>query len=272
MPELDSIYQQQAEGAEFAAPEAGAFLFQPLDKTSFISVALQIQAQLEGQIRSGRLVVGDPMPSDERLSQIYGVSRPAARQALELLRNRGYAVRMKGRGTFVSRPRVEKNLALASGFTAEMEALGIAVSSRVISAGRRAAGPDVARQLAIFRGTPVFCLRRVRVADDMPVAIEESCIELARFVGIEKIDFSSNSFFRTLREQFQVRFTRVDESVEVHPASRAEGRLLEVAPRSCLLAIRRTLWGADGRPVESSVSLYRGDRYRAVLSTRIKPE
>jgi GntR family transcriptional regulator len=194
------------------------------------------------------------------------VSRPAARQALELLRNQGYVVRKKGRGTFVTRPKVEKNIAQVAGFSTEMERLGIVAGARVLSAGRRAAGGDVAMRLAIFRGTPVFTLRRLRLADGIPIAIEESSLELARFAGIEKIDFAINSLYRILREQYAVRFTRVDEELEAQAASRADARLLEVAPRTSLLRIRRTVWGGDGRPVETALSSYRGDRYRAVLS------
>jgi GntR family transcriptional regulator len=241
-------------------------VYQPLDKTSFIPLPAQILAQLEGMIRAGKLAEGDPVPGEEDLSQGYGVSRPAARQALDLLRNRGYVVRWKGRGTFVSRPKVEKNIAEVVGFTAELEALGIAAGARVVSAGRRAAGADAAIRLTIFRGTPVFCLRRVRLADGLPVAIEESSIELARFPGIEKIDFAEDSLYRVLREQYGVRFTRVDEVLEAHAASRAEARLLEVSPRTSLLYVERTVWGSDGRPVETSQSSFRGDRYRAVLS------
>jgi len=244
----------------------GPLIYQPLDKTSFIPVPAQILAQMEGMIRSGKLAEGDPVPSEEELSRGYGVSRPAARHALELLRNRGYVVRLKGRGTFVSRPKVEKNIAGVKGFTEELEELGMAAGARVLSAGRKVAGADAAFRLTIFRGTPVFCLRRVRLAGGLPVAIEESSIELARFPGIEKIDFAANSLYRVLHEQYGVRFTRVDEVLEAHAASRAEARLLEVSPRTSLLYIERTVWGSDGRPVETVQSSFRGDRYRAVLS------
>jgi GntR family transcriptional regulator len=245
----------------------GSLPFQPLDKTSFISLSAQMMAQLEGMIRSGRLQVGELMPSEELLAEVYGVSHPAVRHTMELMRNRGYVVRLKGRGTFVCRPRVTRKLGQVVSFTEEIEALGMEPSARVVSSGRRTAGSDAAQQLAIFRGTPVYHLDRVRLADGVPVAIESSCVELARFDGIEKLDFTQLSLYRVLREQYSVRFTRVDELVEAHAASRAEGRLLEVPPRTCLLRIRRTVWGADSRPVEASESLYLGDRYRVELNT-----
>ena len=157
--------------------EAALLHYVPLDKTSFIPLPAQILAQLQGMIRAGKLAEGDAVPGEEELSHAYGVSRPAARQALELLRNQGYVVRKKGRGTFVTRPKVEKNIAQVAGFSTEMERLGIVAGARVLSAGRRAAGGDVAMRLAIFRGTPVFTLRRLRLADGIPIAIADLHIE-----------------------------------------------------------------------------------------------
>ncbi len=264
MPEID-LRGESLSAQERA--ERGSLPFQPLDKTSFIPLPAQMLAQLEGMIRSGKLAVGQPMPSEELLSRVYGVSRPTVRHTMELLRNHGYVVRLKGRGTFVCRPKVVKKLTQVSSFTEEIEGLGMAAGARVVSAGRRVAGADAARQLTIFRGTPVFNLQRVRTADGVPFAIDDSCVELARFAGIEKIDFTDSSLYNVLRQQYSVRLTRVDEAVEAHAASRAEARLLEVAPRTCLLRVQRTVWGADGRPVVTGESLYRGDCYRAVSIT-----
>ena len=252
---------------EYSLSGPGFLPIQPLDKTSFIPLAAQVMAQLEGMIRAGRLPVGEPLPPDELLASAYGVSQPTVRQALEMLRNRGYAVRRKGRGTFASRPGVIRKLGQVVSFTDEIQALGMVPGARVVQAGKRPAGSEVARQLAIFRGTPIFELTRVRTADGVPVAIETSSVELARFVGVESISFAERSLYSVLREQYRVRFTRVDESVAAHAASRAEARWLEVPPRTSLLRIRRTVWAADGRPVEASESLFRGDRYQVVLDS-----
>jgi GntR family transcriptional regulator len=266
MPMIDPTDDAEEEADIRKSAASESLSFQPLDKTSFIPLPAQILAQLQGMIHSGRLAEGDLLPGEEQLSQAYGVSRPAARHALEMLRNLGFVVRKKGRGTFVTRPKVEKDIGHVEGFTAEMQRLGICAGARVLSACHRPAGADVAKRLAIFRGTPIFYLRRLRLAGSLPIAIEESCMELARFPGIDKLDFTDNSLYGVLREQYGVRFSRADEVLEAQAAGRAEARLLAVTPRSSLLLIRRTVWGVDGRPVEAADSYYRGDRYRAVLS------
>lgn len=242
-----------------------SFEFQPLDKNSFTPMYAQIHTQLLNLIRSGRLRAGDPLPSEEELSRIYGVSRMTSRQALQALKSQGFASRHRGQGSFVRQQPVNKDIAHLSGFTAEMRALGIRASSKVLEEETQGASAVVASQLGIQVGDPVFRLLRLRLADNLPVAIEEIMLPLGRFPGIEKQDFSRISLYQTLRERYGIRVSRADEILEARAATRREAELLEVHARASLLVISRTLWSSDGLPVESAHSVYRGDRYRAVL-------
>lgn len=261
---MTTIETMDGVGAEKnSAPRA--LPFQPLDKTSFIALADQMQAQLMGMIRSGRLEVGDRLPGEEELARIYGVSRVAGRKALEQIESLGYAVRQKARGTFVARPRMERVLGRPTGLTEEIERIGLAISSRVLAAHKTTAAPDVARQLEVFRGTPVFHLRRLRLVAGEPLVIEESFLELARFAEIAKIDFTDRSLSRTLAENYDVHAARIDESVMAECAGRREARLLGIAPRSSLLAVARTVRDAEGKAFIAVRALYRGDRVRVVF-------
>lgn len=239
--------------------------FAPLDKASFTPIYFQIQTQLLHKIQSGQLRAGDPLPSEEELGRIFNVSRMTARHALQALKSQGFASRHKGQGTFVSRPRVEKDIAHLSGFTAEMNALGMKPTSRLLEAETIPAAADLASRLSIPLGSPTFHLRRLRLADEVPVAIEDVWLSQQLFPGIEKLNFIRLSLYQTLREQYGIRVSRADEVLEARSASRREADLLQITPRSSLLVMSRTLWSVDGKPVESAHSLYRGDRYRAVL-------
>src|SRR5437016_6285439 len=169
--------------------------FAPLDKKSFTPMYYQIQSQLLQMIQSGRLRPGDALPSEDELSRACAVSRMTARHALQALENQGFASRHKGQGSFVSQPRVEKDIMHLAGFTAEMRALGLQPSSRILSAETVPASAEIASRLHIKISAPVFSLRRLRCADNLPVAIEETWLAREQFPGIDKIDFSSASLY-----------------------------------------------------------------------------
>lgn len=240
--------------------------FDALDKSSFTPMYFQIQAQLLKMIQSGQLRPGDALPSEDELSRTCGVSRMTARHALQSLKNQGFATRHKGQGTFVSQPRLEKDITHLSGFTAEMRALGLRPGSRILSAETVPAPVEVASRLHVEVGAPMFNLRRLRLADGLPVAVEEVWLSRVQFPGVDKIDFASSSLYQTLRERYGIRVSRADEVLEARAVSRHEAELLEVPRRSSVLVISRTLWNVDGKPVETAHSVYRGDRYRAVLA------
>jgi GntR family transcriptional regulator len=233
------------------AISGGKWDAQPLDKSSFTPMYFQIQTQLLKMIQSGRLRAG--------------VSRMTSRQALQALKSQGFASRHKGQRSFVSQPRVEKDITHLCGFTAEMQALGIKATSRVLKAETVPATAEVAGQLGIAVHAPIFLLMRLRLADKLPVAIEEIRLPHDRFPGIEKLDFSRLSLYQTLREHFGIRVSRADEILEARSATSREAKLLEIHARASLLVMSRTLWNTDGMPVETAHSVYRGDRYRAVL-------
>jgi len=263
-----AVRQREQSAASATKPNSATrkWEFAPLDKTSFTPMYFQIQTQLLNLIKGGQLRAGDALPGEEELSRACGVSRMTARHALQSLKSQGFASRHKGQGTFVSQPKVEKDIAHLSGFTAEMRTLGLQPSSRILNAETVPASPEVASRLRIQVASPVFQLRRLRLADSLPVAVEAAWLSQEQFPGINKLDFGSLSLYQTLRERYGIRVSRADEILEARSASRQEAELLEVPRRSSVLVISRTLWSVDGTPVETAHSVYRGDRYRAVLA------
>ena len=239
--------------------------FAPLDRASFTPMYAQIQSQLLSLIQAGTLRAGDLLPSEEQLSRIFGVSRMTARQALQTLKNQGFAARNKGQGTYVSQPRVEQDISHLCGFTAEMRALGIKASSRVLHSGLMASPENISAVFGLPAGSRVFHLQRVRLADGIPLAIEEIHLPAQRFPGIERLSFAHRSLYETMRERYQIRLSRVDEILEARAATKREAELLNIPIRSALLVISRTLWSVDGTAVETAHSVYRGDRYRAAV-------
>lgn len=67
----------------------------------------EVEQRLAEEIRSGRLKAGDAMPSERDLMQRYGVGRPAIREALLSLRQKGLVRIGAGERTRVARPTLE---------------------------------------------------------------------------------------------------------------------------------------------------------------------
>ena len=73
-----------------------------IDRDWVEPVYSQLAGILRGQIRSGELAPGRPVPSLRTLVETYGVNRGTAAKAIKLLSDEGLVVVVKGRGWFVT--------------------------------------------------------------------------------------------------------------------------------------------------------------------------
>jgi GntR family transcriptional regulator len=213
------------------------------------------------KIHSGELCEGDSLTSELELARTYRVSRTTARQALHGLKASGYAVGRKGRGTFVTRPKMGKSIMHLRGFTEDMKQRGLEPSSRVLEQTVIAATGDLSVKLRVAHGNALMRLRRLRLADGIPMALEESAIPLHLFPGLDRINLADQSLYQILREKYGVRMGWADEIIEALPATREESELLNIQKRASVLSISRIIMTTEETPIEVACSRYRGDRF-----------
>jgi GntR family transcriptional regulator len=108
---------------------------------------VQIEEELAERIRTGMLRPGDRIPPERELAEQMQVSRMTVRQALGRLADRGLLVRERGRGTFVSEPKLIQSLSRLNGFYDQMISQGILPSSRLLSGQEVLASAAVAQVL-----------------------------------------------------------------------------------------------------------------------------
>ena len=71
-------------------------------------VAAQVRDIIVSRIESHEYLPGEMIPSERVLAEMYGVSRPTIRTAIDELVNEHYLVRRQGKGTFVKKPEYNK--------------------------------------------------------------------------------------------------------------------------------------------------------------------
>lgn len=233
-----------------------------LDRHSVVPLYFQIQQHLLQDIRSGKLQAGKPLPSEEAISKRLRVSRMTARQALKSLCSLGVAYSQRGKGTFVSEIKLEKNFRQVQSFTEEMEAHGSRPHSKLISSEIVPASEEAAEALHLSPGEKVICIRRVRVADALPMGVETSCLQLSLCPDLrEKFD-PRLSLYRTLAQVYGIHIVQADEVVEAGLADSEEARLLRIPKKSPVFLFTRTSYIKGGKAVEYVKSTFRGDRYK----------
>jgi len=233
-----------------------------LDRGSTLPLYHQVKQILLAQVRAEDLAPGARVPGDNELCRSLGVSRSVVRQALAELETEGVVVRVKGRGTYVARPRTTEHLvARLTGLHEEMSARGVSVTSTVRRQEVVPADDVVAAALELEVGAPVLVLERLRHVAGEPWVLTTTHLPTDVAPELEHVDFTEQSLYGVLESRYGVRLTHGRRSVEAVPASEETARLLALRPGDPLLRLRSTTWAGE-RPVESFVALHRGDRTR----------
>lgn len=209
------------------------------------------------------LEVGDSIPSERQLGVDLGVSRLTVRAALEELVREGYLVRRRGAGTFVAEPKVAKGIDIAS-FSDDMRARGLTPGSRTLDLREIPAGARLGRILHVSPAEPILSIKRLRLADAEPMAIELLHVRASLVPGLTARDLEVNSFYDLLASRYDVTIVTGTQTVEPTVTNDEESAALGVPLHSPALLFERVTRSAAGDIVEYTSSTYRGDRYRLV--------
>ena len=175
----------------------------------------------------------------------------------------GVLVRVRGKGTFVAERRVQSQLHLAS-FTQDMKARGHAPTTAVLRFEEALPPPHVRDALQLTPQDSAFSLRRLRLADGVPMALEASWYVARLLPGLRRED-AAGSLYELFASRHGLVIDKAEQTLTAVAATAGHAHLLGVATGAPLLTFERVA-SADGTPVEHTTSWYRADRYSISMS------
>ena len=158
------------------------------------------------------LEVGDAIPSERLLSLELGVSRLTLRAALDELVREGHLTRRRGAGTFVAEPKVAKGMTITS-FSDDMRQRGLTPGSRTLEFRTVPAGARLGRILHVSPSEPVLSVKRLRLADGEPMAVELLHVPEVLFAGLTAQDLEKSSFYDLLAHRYGIEIVEFTSSI-----------------------------------------------------------
>jgi GntR family transcriptional regulator len=231
-----------------------------IDRRSPIPVYIQISDAIRTRITSGKLPPDSVLPPSDQICEELGITRMTLRQAYAVLAREGLLESHRGRGTFVRQSRIDRTLGQMVGFSEEMRASGKTPSSKVLRF-RKTEPSEAARE---FLGdAEVYCLERLRLADSVPMAIEEVEIPVGLCPDLEEYDLTTRSLYEILDDIYQLGFGYCNQVVSASIPTAWQRKLLEIGPAVALLNVTRRSFARQDKPASFGITRYRGDLYTA---------
>jgi len=236
-----------------------------IDKDAPTRIYLQIAESIGSVLASGALPPGNILPPERKLCEQFDISRMIWRQAMSLLDREGLIDSRRGIGTVVRHDRLRKQQQELRSFSEEIRERGGRPESRLISLGLATPAAAVREFFGLGEDQKVYEIQRVRLNHGGPLAAELARIPERLCPGLERFDLTKISLYRVLEESYGLSLESCLEEISAEiPNSQCRKLLSAPAPTAVLVVNRRT-YTRDGHPVEFTRSVFRGDRYSALV-------
>jgi GntR family transcriptional regulator len=231
-----------------------------IQRSSIIPLYYQLLEILIDQIETGLIKPGEPIPSENELSRLYGVSKNTVLQAIKTLQQKRLVYRVRGKGTYVMDPKISQNITTLLSFSSEIVGMNGALKNKAMEAKQMPALPAIARHLGIQASEPIYHIQILREVKGSAMALQTSFLPCDLCPGLIDVPFDDGSLFKTLQQRYGIRIASVKETFQAVKADNYEAKLLEVSPGDPLILLERFSYETSGRIIELVRTLLRGDR------------
>jgi GntR family transcriptional regulator len=236
-------------------------------RASWLPQYREIELALRARVALMR--AGERLPSDTELCREFGVSRMTARNAMQRLAEDGLVQRIPGLGSFVVEPPSHRYADRLMAFSREMRHLGRVPTSRLLAREIRGGTDAEVAALEARPGDTVVEVRRLRLADGVPIAVETAVLVRRTTDIVMAADLETGSLHEALAAA-GLHLRRGKATITAEAATPKDAALLGVREGTALLVERRVILDGHGRPIECTESRYPGDRY--ALDVRFEVE
>lgn len=221
----------------------------------------RIHASLLADIRGGRLAPGGRLPTETTLMSRFGAGRHSIRRALAELEAQGLVSTRQGSGTYVRPAQVlDYRLSDRTRFSQNLLEQGREPSGLLLEVEEAPAPPEVALALRLPPGEPVHRMRRLGLADGVPVNLSTSCFPARRLPGLGEALRHQAGVSAALAACGLTDYLRLASTITTRLPTEQEAERLDQSPRDPVLVVRKVDADLAGIPIAWSETLWAGAR------------
>jgi GntR family transcriptional regulator len=237
-----------------------------LQANSPVPLYRQLYHHLRQAIEDGEFEVGQKLPSERNLAADHGISRLTARRSFDILKQEGYVRAYQGKGCFVahSASRTYDGTAV-EGFNAATIRRGMTPTSRVLSCSVVPANGEVASHLHIEKSEKTVRIRRLRLSNDIPVALDTAYLPYPLCEPLLGIDLEKQSLYRSLEMKLHIRLAYANQTIRPTLGKDNDLSLLGLRAPAVVLQLQRETYSSQGQVIEFVDAVYRRDEYDLYL-------
>ncbi len=232
-----------------------------LKKSVPIPLYFQLKELILDEIRNGSYKCDDLIPTENELSEMFEISRTTVRQAITELVQEGWLYRIKSKGTFVAKPKINQSFVQALGsFNDQIIKSGRIPSTQLIEMKVISTPEHVAEVLKLQPKDKVIYIHRIRYADDEPIVVVKTFLPHKKCNFVLDHDLAKESLYPILAKQEDTQIYKIRRIIEAVDANTYDMKNLNVKRGNAIQQFISTGYTVFDEPIEYSIARYRGDR------------
>lgn len=231
-----------------------------IDKKSEIPLYQQLAHSIKKAVDEQKLKENDKIPAENEFCKIYDLSRTTVRQALDILEKDGYIYKLKGKGSYVSTPKIYQNRSSFSKFYDDIRSLGKIPVSKIISLKVKVANAYIKEKMQLEENDLICQIKWVRYGNNEPLIYETINLNYKLVDGIETKELTEKKLYDILTEEYGIKMTHGKELFYPCKLDLNEAKNLGLKENDLGMKVERIVYqGKD--VVEYTTSTVRGDRF-----------
>lgn len=210
-----------------------------------IPLYYKLAETIEDQINNGVYEKGTKIPSERELCEIYDVSRMTVRLAIDELVKNGKLEKVQGKGTYVLSKSIVQNLNKVYSYSGEMDKQGQVSSTKIIKRDIIEADDKLSTKLRVPVGEKILYIERLRLAENVAIMIEKTWFIYNVVPFLKDIDFTKKGLYKTLDEDYGIKFNKAIETFKATQLNAYECKLLNCPKNQYGLLVKRVSYSKD---------------------------
>lgn len=240
-----------------------------LVQNDMIPLYQQLKTKIKDSILSGELKQGDKIQTEEELSKVYNVSRITVRSAISELADEGMLVKKQGKGTFVSRTKIEREIIKLLSFSSACRVKGLTPSSKITKKAVVNPTKDQIDNLNLDKNDKLIRIQRIRLANEEPIMVENTYFSYNNYSFLLGEEHLNNSLYEILSMKYNIIPCKSINSIEIVRATEDEAEYLNISKGFSLLLIKGVVYDEKNIPVHISEQYIDGDKYKLSYTNTI---
>ena len=227
-----------------------------LDPKSPIPLHIQLKDGIQELINEG--FYKEKIPSERELMDRYKVSRSTVREAVSHLVREGVLEKVHGKGTFISTKPIEEWLGNLTSTTDTIRKMGMKPDAKLIEHGRVIPSQEIIDTTGFKEA---YYIKRIRYADDQPLAIEIQYYPVEIGEQLAKYDIDKGTLFDILEQNLHIKLSEAKQIITSSFLSKEDAELLGLPENASVLNTERLLMDNDDQLIEYYIASFRADMY-----------